>query len=64
LFRCDFIRQKRVPPSVERNTRNLSRIAGSLWKNMTSLEKQPWKMLAEQEKIEHAVRYPDYKYQP
>ncbi|KAK0200085.1 hypothetical protein DFS33DRAFT_217357 [Desarmillaria ectypa] len=64
LFRCDFVRQKRVPPSVERNTRNLSRIAGSLWHNMTPLQQQPWKVLAEQEKLEHAVLYPDYKYQP
>ncbi|KAK0443215.1 hypothetical protein EV421DRAFT_1710295, partial [Armillaria borealis] len=64
LFRCDFVRQKRVPPSVERNPCNLSRIAASLWRGMTALQQQPWKMLAEQEKMEHAVLYPDYKFQP
>ncbi|SJL12590.1 uncharacterized protein ARMOST_16018 [Armillaria ostoyae] len=64
LFRCDFVRQKSVPPSVERNPCNLSPIAASLWRGMTALQQQPWKMLAEQEKMEHAVLYPDYKFQP
>lgn len=31
---------------------------------MTDEEKEPWKALAEKEKLEHAQKYPNYKYSP
>ncbi|KAK0217248.1 high mobility group box domain-containing protein, partial [Armillaria fumosa] len=64
IFRCQFVHQNCVPSSVERNNRNLSRITGFVWRGMTDFQKLPWKVLAEEEKIEHAILYPDYKFQP
>ncbi|KAK0489927.1 hypothetical protein EDD18DRAFT_1015292, partial [Armillaria luteobubalina] len=64
LFRIEFIRQNSVPQSVEKNNRNLSRIAGHVWRGMAEFQRHPWKALAEEEKIRHARRWPDYKFQP
>lgn len=34
------------------------------WRSMSEQEKAPWVELAEQEKIAHQKKYPDYKFQP
>src|SRR5882672_4482149 len=34
LFRCLFVSQQAVPASVEKDHRNISRIAGKVWKSM------------------------------
>jgi hypothetical protein len=41
-----------------------SRIVGKIWKRLSDDEKAPWKILAEEEKNEHARKYPNYKYSP
>ncbi|KAF9021236.1 HMG-box [Hymenopellis radicata] len=64
LFRCDFVRQQTIPHSVERDHRNLSRIAGMMWRGMTEEMRKPWMAMAEREKREHAERWPEYRYKP
>ncbi|KAJ4467480.1 high mobility group box domain-containing protein, partial [Lentinula edodes] len=64
LFRCDFVRQKKVPDHVEANHRNISRIVGSVWKSMSASQKAPWIAMAEIEKKNHAKAHPGYKYHP
>ncbi|EGN97655.1 hypothetical protein SERLA73DRAFT_139986, partial [Serpula lacrymans var. lacrymans S7.3] len=64
MFRCDFVEQKKVPEAVENDHRNISRIAGKLWREMSKEEKQPWIELAEKEKERHAAQYPNYRYSP
>ncbi|KAK0186845.1 hypothetical protein F5146DRAFT_1067574 [Armillaria mellea] len=64
IFRCAFFRQNCVPPSVGSNIYSISRSAASVWGRMTDFQKQPWEMLAEEEKEKHAILYPDYKFQP
>ncbi|KAF5391724.1 hypothetical protein D9757_001771 [Collybiopsis confluens] len=64
LFRCDFVRQKKVPDHVEANHRNISRIVGTVWTNMSASQKVPWIAMAEMEKKNHAKLYPGYKYNP
>ena len=64
IFRCDFVKRGVVPASVERDHRIVSRIAGERWHRMSDQEKQTWKDLAEQEKLHHALKYPDYRYRP
>ncbi|KZV90907.1 hypothetical protein EXIGLDRAFT_598613, partial [Exidia glandulosa HHB12029] len=64
LFRCDFVKRGVVPASVERDHRNISRIAGRTWRLMTPEQKRPWELLAAREKADHARMYPDYKYKP
>ncbi|KAJ3735832.1 hypothetical protein DFJ43DRAFT_759659 [Lentinula guzmanii] len=64
LFRCDFVRQKKVPDHLEANHRNISRIVGSVWKKMSASQKAPWIAMANIEKKNHAEAHPGYKYHP
>ena len=64
LFRCDFVRQKKIPPDVENDHRNISRIAGSVWREMTAEDKAPWVKMAETEKEVHMKLNPGYRYSP
>ena len=64
LFRCDFVRQKKVPADVESDHRNISRIAGSVWREMTVEDKAPWVEMAEAEKEVHMKLNPGYRYSP
>ncbi|KAF8889415.1 high mobility group box domain-containing protein, partial [Gymnopilus junonius] len=62
LFRCDFVRQKKIPMSVEKDHRNISRIVGKIWQQMTDSEKEPWTQMAEMEKMEHFRKHPGYTF--
>ncbi|KAI0308485.1 high mobility group box domain-containing protein, partial [Amylostereum chailletii] len=62
LFRCDFVAQKKVPASVEHDHRNISRIAGKIWQEMSERQRAPWVKMAEQEKEIHRRKYPGYRY--
>ncbi|KAF7436550.1 hypothetical protein PC9H_003383 [Pleurotus ostreatus] len=64
LFRCDFVRQKKIPASVERDHRNISRIAGKVWREMSETEKAPWTSMAEKEREKHSQAHPGYRYAP
>ncbi|KAG2124817.1 hypothetical protein DEU56DRAFT_826657 [Suillus clintonianus] len=64
LFRCDFVQQKKIPGHVESDHRNLSRIAGKIWRGMKKEQQKPWIDLALKEKERHAKMYPGYKYMP
>ncbi|KAG1880846.1 hypothetical protein F4604DRAFT_1678985 [Suillus subluteus] len=64
LFRCDFVQQKKIPGHVESDHRNLSRIAGKIWRGMKKEQQKPWIDLALKEKERHAAMYPGYKYMP
>lgn len=63
LYRSWYVRQGFLA-DVENDHREISRIVGKIWKSMTDDEKAPWKDLAEKEKLEHAQKYPNYKYSP
>ncbi|KAL0576462.1 hypothetical protein V5O48_005505 [Marasmius crinis-equi] len=64
LFRCDFVKQKKIPDHVETNHRNISRIVGMVWREMSREQKKPWLGMAEVEKRLHEERFPGYKYRP
>ncbi|KII84985.1 hypothetical protein PLICRDRAFT_78649, partial [Plicaturopsis crispa FD-325 SS-3] len=64
MFRCDFVSQKKVPKEVENNHRNISRIAGQVWRGLTPDERRPWVDLAAAAKVEHDRHYPQYKFFP
>ncbi|KAF8982016.1 high mobility group box domain-containing protein [Cyathus striatus] len=64
LFRSDLIRQKKIPPEVENDQGNISRIAGTLWRSMSPEDKQPWLTMAIQEKQLHCSLHPGYRYAP
>jgi len=44
--------------------RTLSKAAGDAWRRMTEEEKAPYKELADADKAQHRLNYPDYKYSP
>ncbi|KIM36404.1 hypothetical protein M413DRAFT_289523 [Hebeloma cylindrosporum] len=64
LFRCDFVRQQKIPESVENDHRNISRIVGKIWREMTEEDKRPWVKMAEQEKHNHQQANPTYRFNP
>jgi hypothetical protein len=62
LFRTAFVRSGHVPADVEPDHRNLSRIAGEVWRRMSPAEKKKWNDLANEVKEEHKKEYPNYRY--
>ncbi|KAL2351990.1 high mobility group box domain-containing protein, partial [Cryomyces antarcticus] len=42
----------------------VSKILGELWKSEPASVKEKWKLLAEEEKLRHREKYPEYRYQP
>ncbi|KAL4068360.1 hypothetical protein V8B97DRAFT_2009021 [Scleroderma yunnanense] len=50
--------------SVERDNRNVSRIAGRYWNELSEEERAPFRKMAEEAKARHAQLYPEYKYTP
>ena len=62
LFRTAFVRSGHVPTDVEPDHRNLSRIAGEVWRRMTPAEKKKWNDLADEVKEEHKRVHPNYRH--
>lgn len=50
--------------SLESDHRNVSRIAGERWRNLSDDEKEPFVQMAKEAKALHAKMYPNYKYSP
>ena len=61
FFRSELCRSGRVR---ERDHRQISRIAGHLWRKMSEELKMPFHHLAAIEKQQHKELYPGYKYAP
>ncbi|KAG8220106.1 P-loop containing nucleoside triphosphate hydrolase protein [Butyriboletus roseoflavus] len=50
--------------SIEKDNRNVSRIAGRYWNELSEAERAPFRSMAEQAKARHAQLYPQYRYSP
>ncbi|KAI0063194.1 hypothetical protein BV25DRAFT_1765064, partial [Artomyces pyxidatus] len=50
--------------NVETDHRDVSRIAAGLWRKRTSQEQLPFRLIAEEAKLRHARKHPEYKYAP
>jgi hypothetical protein len=61
LFRSELWSHGRIE---ERDHRQISRIAGSMWNRMVEAQKQPFKERAALVKKQHEALYPNYKYSP
>ncbi|EJT98280.1 hypothetical protein DACRYDRAFT_24732 [Dacryopinax primogenitus] len=64
FFRSHLINSGTIPHSLEPDHRNLSRIAGEMWKKLTAKEREPFNKMADDEKAEHKKKYPNYRYAP
>ncbi|KAG1716799.1 hypothetical protein ID866_397 [Astraeus odoratus] len=50
--------------NVERDNRNVSRIAGRYWNELSEEGRAPFRKMAEEAKARHAQLYPEYRYAP
>ncbi|KAI0666244.1 hypothetical protein C8Q78DRAFT_1083184 [Trametes maxima] len=64
IFRSELWSKEKIKADVERDHRQISRIAGSLWNALSDEERAPYVALAEEAKQEHHRKYPEYKYSP
>ncbi|KAH9857670.1 hypothetical protein C2E23DRAFT_286011 [Lenzites betulinus] len=64
ILRSHLWNKERIKSSVERDHRQISRIAGNLWNSLSDAERAPYHDLAEDAKKEHAKKYTQYKYSP
>ncbi|KAI0358942.1 hypothetical protein OH77DRAFT_1120845 [Trametes cingulata] len=64
IFRSELWNKEKIKSTVERDHRQISRIAGNLWNDLSEAERAPYHQLAEEAKKEHARKYPQYKYSP
>ncbi|TCD66770.1 hypothetical protein EIP91_000961 [Steccherinum ochraceum] len=63
-YRSHFWATIKDREGVERDHRNISRLAGQSWKRLSPAERLPFRLQAEECKREHAKLYPNYKYAP
>ncbi|CAE6444796.1 unnamed protein product [Rhizoctonia solani] len=63
LYRSWYVKEGFLS-GVENDHREISRIVGKIWKQLSTEEQESWKRRAENEKAEHARMYPNYKYSP
>ncbi|PCH33237.1 high mobility group box, partial [Wolfiporia cocos MD-104 SS10] len=64
LFRSNLWRSGQITSVVEKDHRQISRIAGKLWRALSDAERAPFNAAAQAEKLKHQERYPGYKYSP
>ncbi|KAI8336732.1 hypothetical protein BC941DRAFT_53798 [Chlamydoabsidia padenii] len=62
-FRCYFGQSlKAKDPTIR--AEEISKRASEYWSRLTSKQKKPWHVMAEQEKLAHQEAFPDYRYRP
>lgn len=65
IFRSQFwAKEKLKEYPIDRNHRNISRIASHCWNGLGNEEKAQYQALAKQRKQLHKLKYPNYKYTP
>jgi hypothetical protein len=69
IFRCEYSRKHARGPgdSSDRSSRcdkTVSKRAGEEWRRLSAAERERYKLLAEQEKVIHALQNPDYRFKP
>ncbi|KAL1671675.1 hypothetical protein EV122DRAFT_284702 [Schizophyllum commune] len=64
LFRADFTKNHTLPDGIERSNGTLSKIASSEWKNLSPEGRGFWYRRADEAKIAHQAKYPEYRFRP
>ncbi|KAG8951474.1 hypothetical protein FRC04_006006 [Tulasnella sp. 424] len=64
LFRTNFVEESKLTRGTEADHRNISKIAGAVWRALPPEEKLQWHRKALEEKEMHKRKYPNYKYTP
>ncbi|KAL8293301.1 hypothetical protein RQP46_000002 [Phenoliferia psychrophenolica] len=64
LFRSHVAADMISNTEGHKQQKNISVVAGDLWRDFEPEEKKVWELLAEQEKRDHREKYPAYKFKP
>ncbi|GAA5974019.1 hypothetical protein JCM11641_008215 [Rhodosporidiobolus odoratus] len=65
LFRSHAVSTGLIPRSMGiTDHKNISQIVGSVWRGLSDEERKKWDELAEEEKMLHREKYPDYRFAP
>ncbi|KAL1685750.1 hypothetical protein GGG16DRAFT_118554 [Schizophyllum commune] len=64
LFRADFTKNHTLPDGIERSNGTLSKIASSEWKNLSPEGRGFWYRRADETKVAHQAKYPEYRFRP
>lgn len=64
FFRSELWSKEKIKKTVERDHRQISRIAGQVWNEMSDEARKPFIEQALVAKEEHKKKYPDYKFSP
>ncbi|KAL1713643.1 hypothetical protein EV715DRAFT_295922 [Schizophyllum commune] len=64
LFRAGFTKNHTLPDGIERSNGTLSKIASSEWKNLSPEGRGFWYRRADEAKIAHQAKYPEYRFRP
>ncbi|KAG9044789.1 hypothetical protein FS837_007548 [Tulasnella sp. UAMH 9824] len=62
LFRTNFVEESKLTRGTEADNRNISKIAGAVWRALPPEERLVWHKKATEEKELHKQKYPNYKY--
>ncbi|KAI4520203.1 hypothetical protein K525DRAFT_204253 [Schizophyllum commune Loenen D] len=64
LFRADLTKNHTLPDGTERSNGTLSKIASCEWKNLSPEGRGFWYRRADEAKIAHQAKYPEYRFRP
>ena len=65
LFKADWLaKRKSVLAGIEQDHRQLNRMASSEWRKLSQEAKQRFRDAAHRAKVEHATKYPEYRFTP
>ncbi|KAI9460181.1 hypothetical protein BJY52DRAFT_1263499 [Lactarius psammicola] len=65
LFKADWLaKRKSLLAGIEQDNRQLNRMASSEWRKLPQEVKQRFKDAAHRAKVEHATKYPEYRFTP
>lgn len=64
LFRSAFAAAQKISSSIEHDNRHITRVIAHCWNRLSEAEKQVWRDKAAVEKLQHAERYPNYRFSP
>lgn len=64
LFRSAFAAAQKISSTIEHDNRHITRVIAHCWNGLSEAEKQVWRDKAAAEKVQHAERYPNYRFSP
>ncbi|KAG6837209.1 hypothetical protein H0H93_013077 [Arthromyces matolae] len=64
IYRSEFWVKSQISKTVEHDHRHISRIIGHCWNQLPEDQKDYWRGRAEKEKLDHAIKYPGYRFSP